>query len=186
MTALLDNTEAMVASYGYNAFGKVMNVTGTLEQPFQFSTKRYDPGIGLNYYGYRFYNPQVERWMNRDPLGEAGGINLYGFVKNDPVNWIDPWGLISACDIFITPLPLPPWTAPIGDILCPSETRDPTPVFCRLMFSNKQGGKKDCFYDCPASSIYGEWTIISVDKCDDCPKTIMLDNNKYGPPIYQK
>jgi RHS repeat-associated protein len=69
-----------------------MNVTGTLEQPFQFSTKRYDAGTGLNYYGYRFYAPAIERWLNRDPIGEAGGINLYGFVLNDPVNWVDPEG----------------------------------------------------------------------------------------------
>ncbi len=34
--------------------------------------------------------------MNRDPLGEAGGINLYGFSGNNPVNWVDPWGLITA------------------------------------------------------------------------------------------
>ena len=33
------------------------------------------------------------KWLNRDPLGEAGGINLYGFVGNDPINWFDPFGL---------------------------------------------------------------------------------------------
>ncbi len=45
------------------------------------------------YYGYRFYNPNLGRWINRDPIAEAGGINLYGFVLNDPVNFIDPTGL---------------------------------------------------------------------------------------------
>ena len=44
--------------------------------------------------GYRFYSPAIERWMNRDPLGEEGGVNLYGFVQNDPVNAIDPDGQI--------------------------------------------------------------------------------------------
>ncbi|PHR26054.1 MAG: hypothetical protein COA36_13185 [Desulfotalea sp.] len=34
----------------------------------------------MNYYGYRFYNSKIVRWMNRDPLGEKGGFNLYGFV----------------------------------------------------------------------------------------------------------
>ena len=93
VVSVLDNTATEVAQYRYNSFGKVVAQAGTLEQPFQFSTKRYDAGTGLNYYGYRFYSPGVERWMNRDPLGERGGINLYGFVQNDPVNFVDPEGL---------------------------------------------------------------------------------------------
>ena len=59
----------------------------------QFSTKQYDEKTGLSYYGYRFYNPALRRWLTRDPIGERGGINLYGFVGNNPVNWIDPFGL---------------------------------------------------------------------------------------------
>ena len=45
--------------------------------------------------GFRFYDPSLQRWINQDPIGEAGGINLYGFVGNDPVNNIDPLGLES-------------------------------------------------------------------------------------------
>ncbi len=47
-------------------------------------------GVGS---GLRFYDPSLQRWINQDPIGEAGGINLYGFVGNDPVNRVDPWGL---------------------------------------------------------------------------------------------
>ena len=93
VTAVLDGQQAKVAEYGYNSFGRLMAKGGSLEQPFQFSTKRYDKNSGLVYYGYRFYNPAIERWMNRDPLGEDGGVNLYGFVENDPVNLVDPEGL---------------------------------------------------------------------------------------------
>jgi RHS repeat-associated protein len=82
-----------VATYQSNAFGRLINTTGTLDQPYQFSTKRYDAGTGLSYYGYRFYAPVIERWLNRDPLGEDGGINLYGFVGADPINRYDPTGL---------------------------------------------------------------------------------------------
>ncbi len=42
----------------------------------------------VSYYGYRYYDPQTGRWPSRDPIGEEGGVNLYGFVSNDPVcNW---------------------------------------------------------------------------------------------------
>ena len=93
--AVIDSAQAVVASYRYDIFGRIMVQSGSLEQPFQFSTKRYYPELGLNYYGYRFYSPAIGRWLNRDPLGEAGGINLYGFVQNNPVNLIDPWGLLD-------------------------------------------------------------------------------------------
>jgi RHS repeat-associated protein len=45
------------------------------------------------YYGYRYYHPQTGSWINRDPIEEDGGLNLYGFVGNDGVNWVDILGL---------------------------------------------------------------------------------------------
>jgi len=50
-------------------------------------------GDGFYYYGYRYYNPSVGRWLSRDPLEEEGGVNLYGFVRNDPLRFVDPFGL---------------------------------------------------------------------------------------------
>ncbi len=91
--SVIDSSQSPVAGYHYDAFGKLMAESGTLDQPFMFSTKRYDAGTGLSYYGYRHYSAVIGRWITRDPIGEAGGINLYGFVQNDPVNMIDPFGL---------------------------------------------------------------------------------------------
>jgi RHS repeat-associated protein len=48
---------------------------------------------GLYYYGYRFYDPLTQRWLNRDPIGENGGFNLYGFVGNNSNFYIDALGL---------------------------------------------------------------------------------------------
>src|SRR5690606_20285317 len=59
-------------------------------------TKYYDDGSGLYYYGYRFYSPGLGKWINRDPIAESGGLNLYGFVGNGSVNAIDPYGLVAS------------------------------------------------------------------------------------------
>jgi uncharacterized protein RhaS with RHS repeats len=48
---------------------------------------------GLYYYGYRYFDPLTGRWMSKDPIGEEGGLNLYGFVGNDEINTIDYLGL---------------------------------------------------------------------------------------------
>ncbi|GAK58232.1 YD repeat protein [Candidatus Vecturithrix granuli] len=90
--AILDNTQAIVAQYRYDPFDNLLAQSGTLEQPFRFSTKRCDAATGLVYYGRRFYSPAMGRWTTRDPLGEHGGLNLYAFVGNNPVNWVDPYG----------------------------------------------------------------------------------------------
>ena len=95
VAALLNSAQAIVATYAYDPFGVLMNKTGTLNQPYMFSTKEYDSETGLSYYGYRYYNVSIGKWITRDPIGERGGINLYEFVGNNPVNWFDPLGLMG-------------------------------------------------------------------------------------------
>jgi len=91
--AVLNSAQAVMAAYRYDPFGTLLAKTGTFDQPFQFSTKRYDARISMAQYEYRNYLPAIGRWLTLDPLGEAGGLNLYAFVGNNPVNWVDPWGL---------------------------------------------------------------------------------------------
>ncbi|MCX8157817.1 MAG: RHS repeat-associated core domain-containing protein [Verrucomicrobiae bacterium] len=85
----------LVAQYEYGPFGELLRATGPLSQTFNplFSTKYHDWETGLYYYGYRYYNPTTGRWLNHDPIREMGGINLYAYVLNDPLNLIDPYGL---------------------------------------------------------------------------------------------
>ncbi|MCF7674416.1 MAG: RHS repeat-associated core domain-containing protein [Akkermansiaceae bacterium] len=60
--------------------------------------------MGTPYYGYRWYDPLTGRWPSRDPIGERGGVNLYGFVGNDGVGEVDLWGMCEdgECKVSIT------------------------------------------------------------------------------------
>ena len=91
----VDATGAVVASYVYDAFGRTLASAGSQAElfRFRFSTKYHDPESGLVYYGYRFYSPNLARWLTRDPLEEQGGLNLYGFCGNAAVDRFDPYGL---------------------------------------------------------------------------------------------
>jgi RHS repeat-associated protein len=60
---------------------------------FGFSTKYVDIESRHNYYGFRYYNPETGRWLNRDPIEEKGGLNVYGIVSNNTANSIDVGGL---------------------------------------------------------------------------------------------
>jgi RHS repeat-associated protein len=98
---LTDSNGATVASYAYDGFGNRINPAASdidssgyaNENHYGFSTKPRDPLTGLLYYGYRWYDPATGRWPSRDPIGERGGVNLYGFVGNDGANWSDLLGM---------------------------------------------------------------------------------------------
>jgi RHS repeat-associated protein len=93
-----NSTSDVVAHYEYGSFGELIRATGSKKDDFnfRFSTKYQDAETGLLYYGFRYYDPVTGRWLNRDPIGEAGGLNLYGMVGNDAVNRLDVLGLNSA------------------------------------------------------------------------------------------
>ena len=78
----------------------------------------------LTYYGYRYYDPVTGRWPSRDPIGERGGVNLYGFVRNDGVNRWDLWGLIDL-------LPLPTDVDEGGGLMFEDPPLDPIPLLPR-------------------------------------------------------
>lgn len=90
VTELYNTTGNIVTSYDYTPFGQV-TASGT-DQPFQWSSEFSDAELGLVYYNYRHYNPKDGRWINRDPIAEQGGWNLYRFVKNNCSTLIDSLG----------------------------------------------------------------------------------------------
>ena len=62
----------------------------------KFSSKYHDQETHLVYYGFRYYNSDTGKWLSRDPLGEIAGVNLTLFVYNEPLNYVDLYGLIAA------------------------------------------------------------------------------------------
>jgi RHS repeat-associated protein len=100
ITCMADSSQSVVAQYLYDPYGKILGQSGSLcdSNLYRFSSKEFHANSGLVYYLYRYYDPNFQRWPNRDPIGEDGGINLYGFVNNDPLQVIDADGTWFAGD----------------------------------------------------------------------------------------
>jgi len=84
-----------VGCYDYAAFGSLKSQTGPDVCRFKFSSKERDVSTGFSHYGYRFYAPQWQRWMSKDPIVESGGLNLYRFCANNPVCFVEAAGLFQ-------------------------------------------------------------------------------------------
>ncbi|MGO9201690.1 MAG: RHS repeat-associated core domain-containing protein [Limisphaerales bacterium] len=100
ITCLINSSNAVMARYLYDPFGRILSQSGSLAAAnlYRFSSKEFHVNSGMYYYLYRFYDSSLQRWLNTDPLEEAGGLNLYGFVANNPTTRSDPLGLLSpAC-----------------------------------------------------------------------------------------
>jgi len=98
VTQITDFTGDIDATYRYDVYGNALSATGSyaLANRYRFSTKPIDyevPEALLYYYGYRYYDPVSGSWPSRDPIEEAGGVNLYSYVENDPGNETDLLGL---------------------------------------------------------------------------------------------
>ncbi len=92
--------------YQYSSFGEHASAT-QLNNPWRFASKRHDE-THLVYFGRRYYDPASGRWLNPDPIGFEGGINLYAFVQNNPLTHRDLYGLIINPPI----ISLPPLSTP--------------------------------------------------------------------------
>ncbi len=100
VTMLINSLQLPVAKYLYDPFGDTLSSSGPLAEAnlYRFSSKETHLPSGLCHYIYRFYHPNLQRWLSRAPAAEAGGMNLYVFTANNGINDIDPLGLDSNLD----------------------------------------------------------------------------------------
>lgn len=91
-------TGDVVECYRYSAFGEEQIYDASANRltdaitPWRFSSKRHDAETGYVYYGQRYYDPELGRWITPDPIGFGDGPNLYAYVRNNPLTNIDLWG----------------------------------------------------------------------------------------------
>ncbi|NGX43861.1 MAG: putative deoxyribonuclease RhsA [Candidatus Anoxychlamydiales bacterium] len=101
LVSLIYNS-SLYEHYRYSVFGerKIFSGSGyekkksSINNPWQFSSKRIDEETNLIYYGRRYYDPILGRWITPDPQGFADGPNLYAFLLNDPLTRVDLYGLM--------------------------------------------------------------------------------------------
>lgn len=99
--AITDRAGAVVAAYAYSPFGEIAKQVGTLDHPFTYvgAFGVMDEGNGLYFMKNRYYDAVTGRFIQKDPMGISGGTNLYAYVRNNPVDKVDPEGLKSPFDV---------------------------------------------------------------------------------------
>ena len=88
--------------YDFTAFGEELQNSTKDFNPWRFASKRYDPELSLIYFGQRYYDPCMGRWLTVDPAGFVDSVNLYQYVFNNPFRYIDPDGqFVFAIPLFV-------------------------------------------------------------------------------------
>jgi RHS repeat-associated protein len=94
VTSLTNLSGSLSNTYTYDSFGNLTASTGTVSSPFEYTGREFDPETGLYSYRARYYDPTAGRLLSEDPIRFfSGSADFYGYVDDDPVNLVDPFGL---------------------------------------------------------------------------------------------
>lgn len=95
-----DQSGTIVAQYDFDPFGRATKLSGSFDADFQYAGYYMHAPSGLNLTMFRAYNPTQGRWLSRDPLEEAGGVNPYDYVGGNPISFADPLGLVRRYEMY--------------------------------------------------------------------------------------
>ena len=87
-------SQTIADNYEFTSFGEELSKAAASGpfNPWRFASKRFDPELGLIYFGKRYYDPEFARWLTPDPAGFIDSVNLYQYVLNNPFKYVDPRG----------------------------------------------------------------------------------------------
>lgn len=153
--ALTNSSGALQTEYTYEPFGKNSFTGSTNSSSYQY-TGRENDGTGLFYYRNRYYHPELARFISEDPIGFDGGdFNLYPYVGDNPLLYIDPFGLCKKhkCD---------PEPKPCRTMDCEPKPKEPvppckTPAECFPQHVGRGQGQQDPIPGNPWQDAMREW-----------------------------
>lgn len=123
--AVRDSNGTDLSNYTYTPFGTVENPEDSDDNPFRFSSEYHDDETGLVYYNYRYYSPELGRWIKRDPIEEQGEMNLYRMGNNNSISIRDHLGLEVFSSITIKQKDIL-WSELFSDYLIPDFLKTPS------------------------------------------------------------
>jgi RHS repeat-associated protein len=126
VVALTDGDANTVEVYEYDVYGRVGATDANHPNRFMFTGRELDKETGLYYYRARYYNAEIGRFLQTDPVGYGAGMNLYRYCRNNPVGSVDPSG---SEDVSLGgELPSSPYYEPTGEIMVCDYRFDPTSI----------------------------------------------------------
>src|SRR5438270_634845 len=144
VTSLSNSAGGLANTYSYDSYGKLTASTGTVTNSLRYTGREFDSETGLYYYRARYYDPTLARFLNEDPIGfESGDNDFYRYVRDNPVNLGDPFGLQGGAGTAPAPSPITPPPDPIVTAPVPSPCVVCIPIMILLNPTDRNGGEHD-------------------------------------------
>lgn len=176
---LTDASGNMVEQVAYDSYG---NSAGSAFTRYTYTGRERDPDTGLLYYRARFYDPQLGRFVNEDPIGLLGGLNLFAYVENRPTNGIDPFGLQQLAPLGrngrtrrdIPRAELERLMTPRGGRGLPDDVKKNLDRGCIGMCSAYQGSGEKFPENAPGTFCYLDENLAKARKCPKCCRNFVF------------